>query len=120
MLKTLFRCQKGDLKSKTFLQYQVGKIGRDWLISITGGESHIGGFACSNKENNEIFTQSLTHHKEGTIISEAYKQLSQLVDTELMIISGIHYDQISQSQIKKILQHNKELIDLTSEFLIST
>ena len=116
MIKTLFQCQKGTASSNTFLQFQVGKIGRDWMILITGGESHIGSFACSNKTQNEGFIHTLAHHKEDALVTEAFLQLSKLVENEIIIISGVHYDQIQTDQIQSLLQNNRDLIQQTADF----
>ena len=116
MIETLFQCQKGTSNSNTFLQYQVGKIGRDWIILITGGESHIGSLCCSNKTKNDNFCFTLTHHKEDALVKEAYRQLSPLITDEILIISGVHYDNISGKQINMILQYNQDLIQQAAGF----
>ncbi len=118
MIQTLFECQAGSKAAKTHIQYQVGTIGRDWIILITGGESHIGSITCSDKTLNEKYSFTLAHHKEDAIVTEAYKHLSHLVENEVIVISGIHYHQITSNQIKIILKNNQELIHQTADFLV--
>ena len=119
MIEILFQCQTGTAMAKTFIQYQVGKIGRDWCVLITGGESHIGALICSNKLINENFSYTLATHKEDVLVTEAYQQLSQLVKNEIVFISGVHYDQINSNQINTLLNNNRQLIKQTAEFLKS-
>lgn len=116
MIKTLFQCQKGNADFNTFLQYQVGKIGRDWIILIIGGESHIGSISCSNRTLKENFSFTLTHHKEDALVAEAFQCLSPLVEDEIIIISGVHYDDIVEEQINIVLQYNQDLIKQTANF----
>lgn len=120
MLKLLFQCQTGAASSKTFIQHHVGKIGRDWIVLITGGEAHIGALIGSNKSLNENYNYTLANHKEDVLVTEAYQHLSQLVKNEIVIISGVHYDQINTIQIKTLLENNRQLIKQTAEFLKTT
>ncbi len=61
----------------------------------------------------------LHRHKEGPLINEALITLQDIVAEEIVVIGGIHYDDIQPWQIAKILNHGAILLERVREFLIN-
>ncbi len=108
------------MEDKCQVSYQVFKFGRDWILMIGGGESHFGSLACSDPSLEEKFHQyTLGIHKEGGIVEAAIKALQPLIKNELIVICGIHYDNIAKDQISEIIKNNKLLLKKTKQFFQS-
>lgn len=108
----------GSTKEKSYVSYRLEKLGRDWLLYITGGVPHIGSVACTERtgENGEIRQLTLRHHREDKIVRRAVERLKQILDSEILVVGGIHYDGIEPDQILQIEQNCKKLLErLTSE-----
>ena len=119
MYKQIFECRAGDASEKNLVIYCLGKLGRDWMLTISGGESHIGALACSDKADETFFFHTLSQHLETDLVNEAFRALSGLVSGELLVVGGIHYDAITKLQIKRIIEYNATLIEQTKQFLLT-
>ena len=114
-LKAEFSC--GSKQSKNYIFYQIYQFGRDWIVMIGGGESHFGSLAYTDsslKKNYYQYTPGI--HKETEIVEQVVQKLQPLIKNELIVICGIHYDQIDKQQILEIIQHNKHLLEQAKEF----
>lgn len=118
MLKELFNCSLGDHKSKDFCQYTLYQIGRDLLLIISGGESHIGSLAFTDKKSDiKQRSFSLEGHKEEKLANSALNKLKQVTTGELTVIGGIHYDNLNLKQINKIVKNCDELEEKIFNYL---
>ena len=115
----LFTAECGSTADKTAVCFSLHRFGRDWLLSIGGGETHLGALSCSDKKRNTIKSLCLDIHKEESITRKVLAELSPLVEGELLVIAGIHYDNINRQQIETILHNCDQLIDRTRTFLKS-
>ncbi len=118
MIDTVFECQMGDPDDKTYVRYRLGRIGRDWILLIDGGESHVGALACSNRKLARYSTFELHNHKEGALVELAVKKLGDLVSNEVVVIGGIHYEKIRSRQIERIEEHCRVLLERVGEFFM--
>ena len=101
---------RGHLEEKTQISYQLYQFGRDWILMIGGGERHFGSLACSDPSLEKRFHQyTLGIHKEGEIVRAAIEELQPLIRNELIVICGVHYDDISKDQIVQIVDYNQQL-----------
>ncbi len=99
-------------KDKNNVRFRLDRIGRDWILFITGGKAHIGSIAVTEKcTAGLIWQKTLGIHKEKSIVQEAINRLQQIIPGELLVIGGIHYDDISKDQIDQILHNTFKLID---------
>jgi gallate decarboxylase subunit D len=116
----MIKIHLGSLKEKTFVSYQLGRIGCDWILLISGGKSHIGSVACSqnNRMTDEVWQITLGAHKENKIVRNATLRLKDILKGEILVIGGIHYDRISRNQIQQIEKHCDTILKLIEAILI--
>ena len=77
-------------------------FGQDLLISLSGGEEHIG--AVSYAASGDKYTLVDPPHKEGVLtenIMDIFK--IQFPDSRIAVVSGIHYDDIQHDEIEMIV-----------------
>lgn len=111
-MKLIATYKEGKIREKTFVEYQVYRLGRDWVMVISGGESHIGAVVFSDKkESSTPHYHELKTHKEGLVVEKAFTELSSLFAGELLVVGGIHYDDITKEQIAAILDNNNTIIE---------
>ena len=103
--------RRGSEENMDCVSFQLFRLGRDWLLWISGGEAHLGSVAASDHSSGKGSHQfTLGIHKEGPIVRQALEALQPLITEEILVIGGIHYDNLNSIQIKKIIQHSQELI----------
>ena len=112
----------GNTEDRSYVSYRLEKLGRDWVLYITGGIPHIGSVACTEKtgDTGEIHQFTLRHHREDIIVRFALERLSGLLDGEILVVGGVHYDGIEPDQIRQIEQNCAELLDRLTEKLRDT
>lgn len=118
-MELIFQRSIGKSEHNTYVSVTLYKLGRDFLLTILGGDKHIGAIALSDKSGNTKHHITLPHHKEGDLVNEALKELGNIPDNELLIIGGIHYDHITPAQIEEILKNGMSLIQELKTFLLS-
>ncbi len=103
----------GNTEDKTYVSYRLEKLGRDWVLYITGGEPHIGSVACTEKTSDTVELHQLTlrRHKEDAIVRQALDRLKETLDGEILVVGGIHYDDIERDQVRQIEQNCTVLLD---------
>lgn len=103
----------GNTEDKTYVSYRLEKLGRDWVLYITGGEPHIGSVACTEKTSDTVEFHQLTlrRHKEDAIVRQALDRLKETLDGEILVVGGIHYDDIERDQVRQIEQNCTVLLD---------
>ncbi len=106
----------GNTEDKTYICYRLEKLGRDWVLYITGGEPHIGSVACTEKaaDSGKFHQITLRHHRENAIVRQALNRLREILDGEILVVAGIHYDGIEGDQIRQIEQNCAELLNQLS------
>ena len=80
------------------------QAGLDYVLWIEGGEAHIGA-ADLGPEQNLV----LGPHKEGPLAKLAQSHLAPLLPGELLVVAGIHFDQINKAEIGEIPQSCQEV-----------
>lgn len=116
---------KGDFD----LEAHVMAIGQDLLVAIWGGERpHIGAVSIAQPRpslkdpNSTSATASvicLLGHKEDEMSKAFSEVLSAALNTQVVVTAGIHWDNINEQGIKKVLQNSKILLDLILERISS-
>lgn len=117
----MIEVHSGSLEEKTFVSYRLEQLGHDWLLFITGGESHIGSVACSekNRTSEEVCQITLGKHKEDTIVRNAILRLKYLLKGEILVVGGIHYDNLSRKQIQQIEKNCENLLKRLEAIMIN-
>ncbi len=110
----------GNTKDKSYISYRLEKLGRDWVLYITGGVPHIGSVTCTEKTGGtgETHQFTLRHHREDIIVRMALERLKRLLEGEILVVGGIHYDGIEPDQIRQIEQNCASLLERLTAKLI--
>ncbi len=100
----------------------VRSVGENLLVAIRGGDRpHIGAVAVAQPRpslKDPSITSStasvfcLLGHKEDELAKAAAEILAAVLNTTVVVTAGIHWDQITEEGINKVLQNSQVLIDL--------
>ncbi len=101
------------------------ETGNDLVIIIGGGESHIGAVGISfptvsiNTEDNTVTTSVITlpSHKEDIVAKNISEKVAKVLNKKVVVIAGIHFDNLSKNDIDKILKGCNELSEKIIEKL---
>jgi hypothetical protein len=102
-------------------------IGADILVFIWGGDRpHIGAVAAAqprpslSEENKTSATCSVLTfpgHKEDEVVKLVSESLSAILDTNVVVTAGIHWDEFSQNEIRIIRSRVEEITRQLAEIL---
>lgn len=109
-------------EATTYLvEAEAVRIGEDVLVYIFGGQKpHIGAVAASQPRpsltgSNDISATSsvLTYlgHKEDGVVKYAADTLAAALKTKVVVTAGIHWDDLSNSEIKTIFYRCQEIVE---------
>jgi len=111
------------------LAASVRLIGQDVLVAIWGGEKpHIGAVAVAQPrpslKDPEITSATasvicLPGHKEDELAKAVSEILAAALNTPVVVTAGIHWDNISEEGIQKVIENSKTLVDLILERIAS-
>ena len=100
------------------------KMGKDWNISIYGGDiPHIGALALGiprpsledkSKISSSVSVLTITGHKEDVIVQKVAKILSSTLNGTVIVGCGIHIDNITFDDIQSL---NTLIDDLINELI---
>lgn len=99
----------------TRVNYEIKEIGEDLEITITGGDIHIGGIGLVSDGAYNIL--SVRNHKEFELIQPIANRLKKYYDINILIVAGIHVDDITLDEIKEILENNDRAIDKIDNYI---
>ncbi len=104
------------------VEAHVRSIGDDLLVAISGGEKpHIGAVAAAQprpslKDPEETSATAsvicYVGHKEDDLAKEAAERLAARFRTHVVVTAGIHWDNLSEEGIEKVVRHCRMLLDL--------
>lgn len=104
------------------LTANVRVIGADLLIAIWGGERpHIGAVAVAQprpslKDPNVTSASTsvfcFVGHKEDELAKAAAEILSATLNTAVVVTAGIHWDNLEEEAILKIIKNSETLVDM--------
>lgn len=88
-------------------------IGDDLLVYITGGSPHMGAVAAGTYTGGMATSSVITMpgHRDDRIVKDAAEKLSKQLKTNVVVVAGIHYDDITIKEINETLRLCDELID---------
>ncbi len=98
---------------------KILSIGKDILIVVTGGESHIGAVGVTIPTDSIVtgnltaYTSTITlpSHKEDIIVKLIGEKVSKKTGKNVVVVAGIHFDNLNQDKIEKIVENCRELSD---------
>jgi gallate decarboxylase subunit D len=104
------------------LSAAVKLIGNDLLVAIWGGEKpHIGAVATAQPRpslRDPSVTSSTASvfcyvgHKEDELAKAAAEVLAAALKTRVVVTAGIHWDNLSQEGIRRVVSNSEVLVDL--------
>jgi len=117
----MIEVHSGSLEENTFVNYRLERLGEDWVLFITGGRPHIGSVACSEKGRapEELWQITLGQHKEGDIVKNAALRLKDLLAGEILVVGGIHYEDLNSEQIGRIEKNCEILLERLESIVIN-
>ena len=120
MLEDVFNFQIGTAEDSYNLNAAVIQVGSDWLVSLGGGtRPHIGAVAIAQPRPSMMDEQVISStasvfcllgHKEDVIVKEASEKLAASLNTNVVVTAGIHWENIDQQGIQKIIGNSRILI----------
>lgn len=91
------------------------KIGEDYLLTLTGGEEHVGAVATglfdekSQRASSSVVT--MPGHREEYLALHGAKQVSRATKRTSVLVVGIHQDNISPEEIRNIVSVSEEMVE---------
>ncbi len=107
-----------DLKMKLYWGYVV--LGRDVVVMISGGKEHIGAVGISIprpslKDSNKISSSTSVFtrisHKEDEVVKKMGDKIASKTNRFTIVIAGIHFDNLSEIEIERIISKCDEIAD---------
>lgn len=88
-------------------------VGRDLLLLMTGGVSHIGAASTAYQAGGdiEVLTSAVPGHKEHTLTEGYARRASKALGRTVTVVMGIHYDNLSKEEIREIAKKTSEILD---------
>ena len=102
----------------TELRADVAHVGRDLLVTLFGGERHIGAVGvggCSARPYASVLT--MPGHRDDVIAKEAAMRISKALKCSCVVIVGIHVDDASERRISEIVDTSFALVEELIEAL---
>lgn len=104
------------------LETQIRFIGTDLLVAIWGGERpHIGAVSVAQprpslkdpeKTSATASVICLPSHKEDELAKAVSEALASSLNTPVVVTAGIHWDDITQEGIQKVIKNSEVLVDM--------
>ena len=91
------------------------RIGEDYLLTLTGGEEHVGAVAVglfdekSQRASSSVIT--MPGHREEYLALDGAKQVSRATRRASVFVVGIHQDNISLEEIKDIVSAAGKMVE---------
>ncbi len=93
---------------------RAADIGRDLLVTVTGGRAHVGavavGVTCGGLATSSVIT--VPAHREDRVVKDAAEKLAKALGRTVVVVAGIHYDDMDQGEITDTLRLCDEMIDV--------
>ena len=100
---------------RTELILEHKQIGNDHVITLTGGEEHVGAVAVglfdekSGRASASVIT--LPGHRDDSIALDGAWRVSEVTKAATVFIVGIHLDNITKDEIDTIILASKQMTD---------
>lgn len=104
------------------IEANVRSIGEDLLVAISGGEKpHIGAVAVAQSRpslKDPTVTSATASvicyvgHKEDDLAKHAAEKLAAAFNTRVVVTAGVHWDNLSEEGIQRVIRHSQLLLDL--------
>jgi len=102
------------------IRAEVTPVGSDLLVLVTGGEAHIGSVSIATPRPSlaapadisaTVSTFCYPSHKDNHVGNRIAEALSAGQEKKVVVVCGVHYDNISGEQIGTVLSMTEELLE---------
>jgi len=113
---SFFSLREGGFLVEAMLQ----RLGGDYLVSIWGGAAHIGAVAMAQPRPSIAEPSRLSAtasvfcyvgHKEDEVVKRVSEQLAAGLDARVVVVAGLHWDDLDPAGIEQIMKNIGSLID---------
>lgn len=100
------------------------RLGKDYLLSVWGGEPHIGAVAMAQPRpsladpSRVSATASVfcyVGHKEDEVVKEISERLASALGAKVVVAAGLHWDDLGQAGIDQVVKNVRALVDVIIE-----
>lgn len=114
-------------KDRFELNAQVNILGKDVLVVLMGGVIHIGAVAMAQprpsladpqKTGATSSVYTYLGHKEDTVAKQMAERLSRSLNRKVVVVAGIHWDNLKEEEIKIIVRLCDEIADDVTKRLL--
>lgn len=107
------------------LEAFVKEIGQDLLVAIWGGDRHhIGAVAAAQPRPSlkDHRVRSATAsvfcyvgHKDDIVAKEAAEKISSVLNTNVTVTAGIHWEDIDEAGMRDVMENSRQLVEMIIE-----
>jgi hypothetical protein len=90
-------------QGNTALNYEITKVGGDWLILLTGGDIHIGCTAIG--DDGRLCSYTPKTHKDDALAIPLAKKVSETFHCVCTVVAGFHLDDITREEIEAVMEN---------------
>lgn len=112
-----FQVEEGGFLVEALWQH----LGKDYLLSVWGGEPHIGAVAMAQPRpsladpSRVSATASVfcyVGHKEDEVVKEISERLASALGAKVVVAAGLHWDDLGQAGIDQVVKNVRALVDV--------
>lgn len=112
-----YRVDKGGFPVEAMMQ----RLGKDFLLSIWGGEAHIGAVAMAQSRPSLADARKLSAtasvfcyvgHKEDEVVKEVSERLAAELGARVVVVAGLHWDHLKAAGIEQIRLNIRALVHM--------
>lgn len=94
------------------LRANVTRLGKDLLVTLVGGEVHVGAVALGGfKKRSYASVLTVPDHRDDLVAKEAASRISKELKCNCVVIVGIHVTNASKQQVYQIVNTSFELVN---------
>jgi hypothetical protein len=111
----LFQVDQNGYKVEAFCE----RMGNDILLSLRGGEAHIGAVAMAQPRDslknpgNCSATASVfcyVGHKEDQVVKEVSERIARELNVKVVVVAGLHWDDLTSFGVTQVINNVHDLI----------
>lgn len=95
------------------IKLEAASLGQDLLVTITGGEVHIGAASTAywTEGRVEVQTTAVPGHKEHVLSVKLAQRAAAQLQCTVTLVMGIHYDHLTRQEIEQISVRTEQLME---------
>jgi hypothetical protein len=102
----------------TDLRVDVTHFGRDLVVTLVGGEAHVGAVALGGfHKRSYASVLTVPDHRDDVIAKEAASRISKELNCSCVVIVGIHVSNASEKLVSQIVEASFTLVSELIEAL---